>query len=710
MKYRLTSIIFTASLSIGANSQDNNRNILLIMADDMGAMELGCYGSELNSTPNFDALAESGIRFETFFATPVSTPSRIALMTGKYGVNTGHLNMQDKPGGIGREYDLSTEEYTVGQMFSDSGYRTAMAGKWQLSGNGKTLIHDCGFDEYMAWIYKGMLPEGVKYQGGYFPENSNKTSRYWHPGIMMNGRHIKTGPEEYGPDMYSDFLIRFMEDCSEKGEPFLAYYPMTLIHKPWVGTPDNPDVKTNSPEALKANVEYCDKIIGKMIGALERLGIRKNTLVIFIGDNGTEGYGKTTASEWGPRTPCIVSCPGTIPGNRISGELVDIPDILPTILDFAGICPDVRKKLDGKSLMPVLTGKACRHDEFAISYYGNIRIIRTQEWLLESNSDEEEGRLFYCGTNRSGIGYTPVDTSRPEARKIMRKFRRIIRSKSSETRMSDADKEEFRKFLEKNEKNMNSNLQKKYDVQDKFLKKKYASKDGLQMNYRILFPENMEPGRKYPLFIFLHGMGKTGNDNTKQLELGGKYFLDKTVREKYPCIVLYPQVTSDRTYIKVPKKKASFWPSFTEQNILEEKLEVELSEYGRLIKELICTYVESGIVDHKRIYISGSSMGAFSTYKLIAEYPQLFAAAAPIAGATTLEDLNRWAGKVPVKIYHGDKDNVVPVEASRLVVKILEDRKISNFKYVEFKNTGHGAANEAFDDPDFLEWFFSQHK
>ena len=639
MRYRIASIMFAAALSGGLNAENGNKNILLIMADDMGAMELGCYGSELNLTPNFDALAESGIRFETFFATPVSTPSRIALMTGKYGVNTGHLNMQDKPGGIGRKYDLSTEEYTVGQMFNDAGYRTAMAGKWQLSGKGLSLVHDCGFDEYMAWIYKGMLPEGVDYQGGYFPENSGKTSRYWHPGIMVNGEHIKTGPDDYGPDMYSDFLIGFMEDCTEKEEPFLAYYPMTLIHTPWVGTPDKPDVKTNSPEALKANVEYCDKIIGKMIGSLERLGIRENTLVVFIGDNGTQGYGKTTASEWGPRTPCIISCPGTIPGNRVSGELVDIPDILPTILDFAGICPDSRKELDGKSLMPVLTGKSGKHEEFAISYYGNIRIIRTREWLLESNSDEEEGRLFYCGENRSGTGYTPVGTSSPEARKIMRKFRRIIKSESSETGMSDAGKEEFRKFLEKNEKNMNSNLQK-----------------------------------------------------------------------KYPCIVIYPQVTSDRTYIKVPEKKAGFWPSFTERNILENKLEVELSAYGRLVKELICTYIESGLADSKRIYISGSSMGAFSTYKLISEYPKLFAAAAPMAGATTLEDIDRWAGKIPIKIYHGVKDKIVPVEASRLVVKILEDKGAGNFEYVELENTGHGAAKEAFDDHDFLEWFFMQHK
>ena len=193
-----------------AGSEGGNRNILLIMADDMGAMELGCYGNEINRTPNIDRLAEEGMMFSTFFATPVSTPSRVALMTGKYGIHTGHLNMSNLPGGRGRGYDLSTDEYTFGQMFSDAGYSTVLAGKWQLSGKGETLIKECGFDEYMAWIYKDNLAEGVVYRGGYFPEGTTKTSRYWYPGIMTNGKHIGTSPEDYGPDMYSAFLMDFI--------------------------------------------------------------------------------------------------------------------------------------------------------------------------------------------------------------------------------------------------------------------------------------------------------------------------------------------------------------------------------------------------------------------------------------------------------------------------------------------------------------------
>lgn len=438
-------------------------NVLLILADDMGAMELGCYGSNTNLTPNFDQLAKSGFMFNTFFATPVSTPSRVSLMTGKYGVKTGHTNMSNLPGGKGRQYDLAKEEYSFGQMFKDAGYATVMAGKWQLSGKGETLITECGFDEYMSWIYTGYLPKGVEYKGGMYPAGTGtNTSRYWHPGIMVNGKHIETKPTDYGPDMYSGFIMDFMKKNAKAGKPFFAYYPMTLIHTPWVGTPDNPNVKDNSSEALKANVEYTDKIIGRLIKSLEDAGVRENTLVIFLGDNGTENWGKQTVTEWGPRAPFLVSCPGIVKSNMISDAPVDIPDIMTTMLDFTNVKVKNSNDLDGKSLMPVLTGKTTDHQPVAMCYYGNYRVYREKEWLLESNNDENFGELYYCGNKKNGLGYELItDFSTPNAAAAKKRFESYIKLSISRG-LSEEDELFMTDFVTKKREVMVKNLKTKY--------------------------------------------------------------------------------------------------------------------------------------------------------------------------------------------------------------------------------------------------------
>jgi len=440
------------------------RNVLMILCDDMGAMEPGCYGNiTRNLTPNIDALARTGVRFATFFATPVCTPSRVALMTGKYGIHTGHLNMSDQAGGKGH-YNLATDEYTFGQMFHDAGYATAMAGKWQLSGRGETLIRDCGFDEYMAWIYKVNLAPGVKYQGGYFPPKTTKTSRYWHPGIMTNGKHIPTTETDYGPDMYSGFIMDFIKRQAAAGKPFFAYYPMALVHSPWCPTPDHPDVKVDSQEAFRANVEYADKIVGRLIDTLVKAGVRDNTLVVFCGDNGTQLRGKLTVTEWGPRTPCIINLPGLVQQGKVSGAMVDIPDITATLLDYAGIHPRNAADLDGISLMPLLTGKTNKTREFAVSYYGQYRIIRDAHWVLEGNKDGAFGDLYYCADLRSGIGYKHItDFTDPAAKAARERFEKFLATHAGATNMTDKDKDWFTNFVTKNGQKLQINLQKIYN-------------------------------------------------------------------------------------------------------------------------------------------------------------------------------------------------------------------------------------------------------
>ena len=467
IKFLVIPLIFSgfcACVQSGNSAGETHPNVLLILCDDMGAMELECYGSTINRTPNLDQLAEEGTRFNTFFATPVCSPTRVCLMTGKYGYKTGWLNMRGRlAGGPGRDVDLANDEYTFGQMFQDHGYKTAVAGKWQLTGGLPEMVFECGFDEYLIWIYKGYLPKGEDYKGGY-QADGNKTSRFWQPGVAMNGKHIPTNPTDYGPDMYSDFLIDFMRKSVSEDKPFFVYYPMVLMHTPWERTPDHPDItKINSPEAKKANVEYADKIVGKLMKAIKELNVEDNTLVIFIGDNGTQDIGKSTVTEWGPRTPCIIKCPGTVKKGVISTELVELSDILPTMLDYTGIQPKNHEELDGISLMPLLSGKETAHRDFIWSFYGQFRVIREKEWLLEHNSVDDFGDLYYCGDHRNGLKYKLItDFSDPETQKAKARFEDHISNLPVPEFEKDL-RDEFDDFVMKKKKNLLKSLNEIYD-------------------------------------------------------------------------------------------------------------------------------------------------------------------------------------------------------------------------------------------------------
>ena len=195
-------------------------NIVLVMADDVSWEAFGCYGAEDYETPNIDALAAKGIRFEHCYSTPICTPSRVMIMTGKYNFRNythfGYLNPQEK---------------TFGNLLQEAGYRTAVAGKWQLNGlynnlpgyDDNTRPFKVGFDEYCLW----QLTKGK--QVG---------ERFWSPPLEQNGKFISAEENngKYGPDIFCDFICDFMHRNRE--QTFFAYYPMVLVHDPFVPTPD----------------------------------------------------------------------------------------------------------------------------------------------------------------------------------------------------------------------------------------------------------------------------------------------------------------------------------------------------------------------------------------------------------------------------------------------------------------------------------------
>jgi arylsulfatase A len=323
------------------------------------------------------------------------------------------------------QYDIGESQITFAEVLKAKGYATAIAGKWQLSGKFPTWTQDCGFDEYCIWAYANYLPKGTKHQGAY--EGDGKTSRYWHPCIIQNGEVLPTKPDDYGPDIHTNFLTDFMK--KHRDGPFLAYFPMCHTHAPFYPTPDmhpaEGDKMRGGKTNFKANVEYMDKLVGRIVSALDELGLRQNTVVFFVGDNGTGGEGKGTATELGCRVPMIVNCPGTVKPGVISDELVNVCDIMPTMAEFAGAELPKDREIDGRSFAPLLRGEKGNPREWIFGYLADKRMLRDKRWLLEGN-----GRFYDCGTSRDGTGYKDVtDSNDPEVVAAKKRFEEILRDK-----------------------------------------------------------------------------------------------------------------------------------------------------------------------------------------------------------------------------------------------------------------------------------------
>ncbi|MBI1353620.1 MAG: sulfatase-like hydrolase/transferase [Acidobacteria bacterium] len=337
----LALLLLSVGLAASAPAQAPARpNVILILADDVGQECFGFSGSKQYSTPNLDRLADSGVRFTRAYSTPLCTPSRVNLMTGKSNVRNYVDFGALKPG-----------ERTFAHLFREAGYATAIAGKWQLQGSKNaagTAPADAGFDSYCLW-------------------NTARTQRprYWTPSIEQDGELLDLPADAYGPDVFSSFLIRFME--SHRDEPFFLYYPMALVHDPFLPTPDSADRhSTDAQRNFEDMVAYMDKIVGRIDAALGRLNLRDNTVLIFTADNGTNKKivsrlgdrqirgEKGQPTEAGTHVPLVVHAPGLVPGGRVLDELIDFSDHLPTMAEVIGAPP--QKGVDGRSYWPLLRG------------------------------------------------------------------------------------------------------------------------------------------------------------------------------------------------------------------------------------------------------------------------------------------------------------------------------------------------------------------
>lgn len=233
-------------------------------------------------------------------------------------------------------------------------------------------------------------------------------------------------------------------------------------------------------------------------------------------------------------------------------------------------------------------------------------------------------------------------------------------------------------------------------AQSAYSYEKFVSSEGQSLNYRLLEPLKVEAKKKYPLVIFLHGLGERGSDNEKQLFHGSQMFLNPSNQEKYPAYVIFPQCpeTTFWAYDNIP---ASFEDMTPAEN---------MTIVFRALKEMIDEYRAMPTVDASRVYIMGLSMGGMATYDMVARFPEIFAAAIPICGAIKPGRIAA-AKNVKFRIFHGDADFTVPVECSRRAYRELKAAG-ADVEYFEFAGCGHGSWNPAFNMPDFMEWLFAQ--
>jgi len=355
----LALIVIPALLAIPSSlvSAADRPNLILIMADDFGYELVGANGGQSYRTPNLDKLAANGMRFDHCYVQPLCTPTRVQLMTGQYNVRNYTQ--------FGR---IDRDATTFAHVLKKAGYATAVAGKWQL-GRGRKLPQRLGFDESCLW------------------QHTRRPPRYANPGLEYNGVERDFAGGEYGPKLVNDFALDFI--TRHKEGPFLLYYPMMLTHRPFEPTPDSPDwdPAARGREAdrdvryFADMVPYMDKMIGRLIEKLDQLGIRDNTLVIFLGDNGTDRSvtskfngqpypgGKGLGSARGMHVPLIVNWPGCVPGGRVNADLIDSTDFLPTLCEAAGAELPESLSIDGRSFLPQLLGRVGKPREWIYCWY-----------------------------------------------------------------------------------------------------------------------------------------------------------------------------------------------------------------------------------------------------------------------------------------------------------------------------------------------------
>ena len=389
------SLVFLSALAL-QTTESQKPNILLIMADDVGVEAFSSYGGESYHTPHIDALAEQGMRFSHCYSQPLCTPSRVKLLTGKSNLrNYVRFSILDR------------NERTFAHLAKDAGYSTTTAGKWQL----------LGASHYGEWAGRGATPHQAGFDSWCLWQVGELGSRYWNPQMEVDGELQDPVQGGFGPDLSCQHLLEFAAEHRTK--PFLAYFPMALVHSPFVHTPltrteQTAEVNPGSKQDRFAEMmTYMDVVVGRLVSGLEALGLRERTLIVFIGDNGTSRGiqsvrngqkvmgAKAHPTDAGTHVPMIASWPGRIESGTTCDDLIDFSDFMPTIAEAIGQSIPSGQVCDGYSFLPQLLGQTGSPREF-ITIYSNPRpedpaknpricFARNKRYKLY-----DDGRMFDC--------------------------------------------------------------------------------------------------------------------------------------------------------------------------------------------------------------------------------------------------------------------------------------------------------------------------
>ncbi|MEO6254659.1 MAG: sulfatase-like hydrolase/transferase [Ferruginibacter sp.] len=435
--FRITFLVFFLIILQSSNAQKANTNdqtkpnIILILADDLGVETLGSYGGSSYKTPNLDLLAANGMRFNQAYATPLCTPTRLHLMTGKYNFRNY------KAFGF-----LPAGETTFAHLLKSNGYATGVFGKWQLNGmgpgpnsanpkpdstlKGSTCL-EAGFDEYAAWFLYGA------------------GSRYKDP-VINTSAGTREYKNEYGPDVLQKYAEAFITE--HRDQPFFLYYPMVLPHDPFQPTPgmaaykDFDVSKRGSDTAyFPYMINYMDKLVGQLINKVREAGIEKRTLIIFVGDNGTSNKiisyqngiavrgDKGFTTNNGTHVPMIAYWLGVIKPGEINNNLVDFTDFLPTFLELSKMKIPKGFIADGTSFYKQLTNRGIgKNREWIYCYYdpkwGNFisgTWVQNENWKLY-----KDGRIYNLKNDAKELNKLDYNQLNSSTKKTIDRFRKVI--------------------------------------------------------------------------------------------------------------------------------------------------------------------------------------------------------------------------------------------------------------------------------------------
>lgn len=414
-------ILATTNLAIMAlpgatQAQEQKPNIIFFYADDLGYSDLSCYGSPLNETPNLDQLAQDGVRFTDFYSTsPVSSPSRAGLLTGRFASRIGIHHVFFTNGFTG----LPHSEITIAELLKEQGYSTAIFGKWHLGNDPQYLPRQQGFDEFYG-TFGSIDMEPFVYIDNDTPQS-------------------KIANKDSTTITYTNKAIDFIQRKKDNG-PFFLYVPFNMPHVPIAASPR---FKGKSKNGLYGDViSELDWGIGKIVKKVDELGLGENTIICFASDNGPwlqEGpyggralplyRGKGTTWDGGQRVPMIVRWKGHIKPNRIESSVAIMTDWFQTFAHLSGAAIPTDRVYDGYDISSVLlnTGKRANQD-FAYIGANGIQAYRSGDWKIKLPESKVLGDYWQTDVPAHGLVLFNLRNDIGEQRDVSKENPQIVNS------------------------------------------------------------------------------------------------------------------------------------------------------------------------------------------------------------------------------------------------------------------------------------------